>query len=52
MLGCSKHGEKLRLQIESGTILFGAVAAHVRILYFILNVMDFERTLKAFAQGK
>lgn len=52
MLGCSNDGGKLRLQMESGAIVFGAVAAHVRILYFILNVMDFERTLEAFEQGK
>lgn len=52
MLGCNNHGGKLRLQMESEAILFGAVEAHVRILYFILNVMDFQRTLKAFEQGK
>lgn len=33
-------------------MLFGAVETHISILYFILNVMDIEKTLKAFEQGR
>lgn len=52
VVGCNKHEGKLRFKVEAGGMLFGAVEAHVRILYFILNVMDIERTLKAFEQGR
>lgn len=52
VVGCNKHGGKLGFKVEEGGMLFGAVEAHVRILYFILNVMDIERTLKAFEQGR
>lgn len=52
MVGCSKCAGKLRFQIGAEAMLFGAVDAYVRILYFILDVIGFERTLKAFELGR